>query len=40
MAISHFSESIVLSTLKSTTKNRTGGKIVEEKEKKEPKYTQ
>ena len=30
----------VLSTLKRTTKNRTGGKIEEEKEKKETKYTQ
>ena len=30
----------VLSTLKSTTKNRAGGKTEEEKEKKEPKYTQ
>ena len=33
-------EDIVLATLKSTGKNRTGGKIEEEKEKKEPKYTQ
>ena len=30
----------VLPTLKSSRKNRTGGKIGEEKEKKEPKYTQ